>query len=183
MRVLKRAHWWFRRAHVGWKGYNRRDGKCTLGQEGQTRTEKGIMEVRMALKLLKRAHVILEGHMRVLKKAHWWFRRAHVSWKGYNQRDGKCTLGREGQTRTEKGIMEVRRALKLLKRAHVILEGHMRVLKRAHRWLRRAHWWLRREHWWLRRAHWWLRRAHPDWKGYNLMGNGTQIAENGTCAA
>ena len=43
----------------------------TWGQEEQTRTEKGILGIRRALKLLER-------HMGVLRSAHCWFRRAHV---------------------------------------------------------------------------------------------------------
>ena len=51
----------------------------TWGQEEQMRTEKSILGIRRALKILKlleRAHV--ERYMGVLRRAHCWLRRAHV---------------------------------------------------------------------------------------------------------
>ena len=54
-------------------------GMHTWGQEEQMRTEKSILGIRRALKILKlleRAHV--ERYMGVLRRAHCWLRRAHV---------------------------------------------------------------------------------------------------------
>ena len=57
------------------------DEKCTWVRKGQTRTEKGIIVFGRAFKLLEKAHVelrSLDGHMGVLRRAHWWLRRARV---------------------------------------------------------------------------------------------------------
>ena len=63
----------------------------------------------------------------MLERAHAEFRKAYGGVekgtcglrKGYTRTNGKCTWGREGQTRTEKGIMGIRKTHTLLKRACV----------------------------------------------------------------
>ena len=77
----------------------------------------------------------------MLERAHAEFRKAYGGVekgtcglrKGYTRTNGKCTWGREGQTRTEKGILG--KTLTLLERARVELRKtyiwHMGMLKRV----------------------------------------------------
>ena len=94
--------------------------------------------VRTAFKLLERACVGLrrayggiEKGSLVLEEYTYGLKR--IRYDGWEMH----TWGQEEQTRTEKGILGIRRALKLQEMAHV--ERHMGVLRRAHCWLRRAH--------------------------------------------
>ena len=96
------------------------------------------MGVRTSFKLLERACVGLRRAYGGIEKGslvleEYTYRLKRIRYDGWEMH----TWGQEEQTRTEKGILGIRRALKLLERAHV--ERHMGVLRRVHCWLRRAH--------------------------------------------
>ena len=83
--------------------------------------ERACVGLRRAYGGFEKGSLVLEEYTYGLKR---------IRYDGWEMH----TWGQEEQTRTEKGILGIRRAIKLLERAHV--ERHMGVLRRAHCWLR-----------------------------------------------
>ena len=88
------------------------DEKCTWVQEGQTRTEKGIIVFGRAFKLLEKAHVelrSLEGHMGAY---------GGVEKGTLVVEEGTCEKDTLGWMRNAYGVKRG------LKKASLYLEGH-----------------------------------------------------------